>query len=43
VISAGNNNVSGRVIDVGGNEIAIEALGFVEKKEDLENLYITNR
>jgi len=43
MISAGNNNVSGRVIDIAGSEIAIEALGFVEKKEDLENLYLTNR
>jgi Cu/Ag efflux pump CusA len=24
IISAGNNNVSGRVIDIGGSEIAIE-------------------
>lgn len=40
LISAGNNNVSGRVIDIGGSEIAIEWIGFIEKKEDLENLYI---
>lgn len=43
IISAGNNNVSGRVIDIWGSEIAIEALGFVEKKEDLENLYLMSR
>lgn len=40
MISAGNNNVSGRVVDIGGSEIAIEWIGFVEKKEDLENLYL---
>jgi len=40
IISAGNNNVSGRVIDVGWSEIAIEWIWFVEKKEDLENLYL---
>ena len=40
MISAGNNNVSGRVVDIGGSEIAIEWIWFVEKKEDLENLYI---
>ena len=40
IISAGNNNVSGRVIDIGGSEIAIEWIWFVEKKEDLENLYL---
>ena len=43
IISAGNNNVSWRVIDIAGSEIAIEALGFVEKKEDLENLYLMNK
>lgn len=43
MVSAGNNNVSGRVIDTGGKEIAIEALGFVEKKEDLENMYIMDK
>ena len=43
IISTGNNNVSGRVIDIAGSEIAIEVLGFVEKKEDLENLYLMNK
>ncbi len=40
IIAWGNNNVSGRVIDKGGKEIAIEALWFVEEKEDLENMYL---
>ena len=40
MISAGNNNVSGRVIDIGWKEIAIEGIWFIEKKEDLENLYL---
>jgi len=40
MISASNNNVSGRVVDIGGKEIAIEGIWFIEKKEDLENLYI---
>ena len=42
MISASNNNVSGRVIDVGWSEIAIEWIWFVEKAEDLENLYLKN-
>ncbi|MDQ7022166.1 MAG: efflux RND transporter permease subunit [Candidatus Gracilibacteria bacterium] len=40
IISAGNNNVSGRVLDIGGSEIAIEGIGFVDELEDLENTFI---
>lgn len=43
IISAWNNNVSGRVIDIWWKEIAIEWIWFIEKKEDLENLYITEK
>jgi Cu(I)/Ag(I) efflux system membrane protein CusA/SilA len=43
MISASNNNVSGRVVDIGWSEIAIEWIWFIEKKEDLENLYLKDR
>lgn len=43
VVSAGNNNVSGRIIDIWGKEIAIEWIGFVEKKEDLESVYLGDK
>ncbi|MDD2871782.1 MAG: CusA/CzcA family heavy metal efflux RND transporter [Candidatus Gracilibacteria bacterium] len=42
IVSSGNNNVSGRVIDIGGNEIAIEGVGFIDKVEDLENSFVKN-
>lgn len=40
IIQGGNNNVSGKVIDTGNGEIAIEALWFIDTKSDLENTYI---
>ncbi|MCP4524032.1 MAG: efflux RND transporter permease subunit, partial [Candidatus Gracilibacteria bacterium] len=40
IVSKGNNNVSGRVIDIGGSEIAIEGIGFIDELNDLENTFI---
>jgi Cu(I)/Ag(I) efflux system membrane protein CusA/SilA len=42
IISSWNNNVSWRVIDNWGSEIAIEWIWFVEKESDLENTFIKN-
>ena len=40
IISSWNNNVSWRVIDSWGSEIAIEWIWFIEKESDLENTFI---
>ncbi len=40
IIKSWNNNVSWRVIDIWWNDIAIEWIWFIEKKEDLENIFI---
>jgi len=42
IISSWNNNVSWRVIDNWGSEIAIEWIWFIEKESDLENTFIKN-
>lgn len=42
IISSWNNNVSWRVIDNWGKEIAIEWIWFIEKESDLENTFIKN-
>lgn len=42
IVSNGNNNVSGRVIDIWWSEIAIEWIGFIEELSDLENTFIKN-
>ncbi len=42
IISAWNNNVSGRVIDIWWSEIAIEWIWFIEELKDLENTFIKN-
>jgi len=40
IVSSWNNNVSWRVIDNWGKEIAIEWVWFIETESDLENIYI---
>jgi len=40
IVASGNNNVSGRVIDIWGKETAIEWIWFVEDISDLENTFI---
>lgn len=40
IIKSWNNNVSGRVIDIGWKEIAIEWIWFIETESDLENTFI---
>jgi copper/silver efflux system protein len=35
-----NNNVSGKVVDTGGREVAIQGIGFFEKPEDIANTVI---
>ena len=42
IVSSWNNNVSWRVIDNWGSEIAIEWIWFIEKESDLENTFIKN-
>lgn len=42
IVSSWNNNVSGRVIDIWWNEIAIEWVWFIDKVEDLENSFVKN-
>lgn len=42
-IRMGNNNVSGKVIDSGGREVAIQGLGFFETEEDLRQLVLGMR
>ncbi|MDP7477060.1 MAG: efflux RND transporter permease subunit, partial [Candidatus Peribacteraceae bacterium] len=38
-----NNNVSGKVIDTGGREVAIQGLGFFENTDDIANTVIGSR
>ncbi|MDA0376600.1 MAG: CusA/CzcA family heavy metal efflux RND transporter [bacterium] len=35
-----NNNVSGKVVDTGGREVAIQGIGFFENTEDIANTVI---
>ena len=42
IVSLWNNNVSWRVIDNWGSEIAIEWIWFIETETDLENIFIKN-
>lgn len=42
-IKMGNNNVSGKVIDTGNREVAIQGLGFFENENDLRNLVLGKR
>ena len=39
-VRMGNNNVSGKVIDAGGREIAIQGIGFFEKPEDIGHIVV---
>ncbi|MCB9798552.1 efflux RND transporter permease subunit [Candidatus Nomurabacteria bacterium] len=39
-IKMGNNNVSGKVVDTGEREIAIQGIGFFEKVEDIASMVI---
>lgn len=42
IIRSGNNNVSGRIINNDGREIAIQWVWFIQDISDLENMYIKN-
>jgi len=39
-VKMGNNNVSGKVVDTGGREVAIQGIGFFMKPEDIANTVI---
>jgi copper/silver efflux system protein len=39
-VQMGNNNVSGKVVDTGGREVAIQGIGFFKKPEDIGNTVI---
>ncbi|MCA9370633.1 MAG: efflux RND transporter permease subunit [Candidatus Peregrinibacteria bacterium] len=39
-VKMANNNVSGKVIDTGGREVAIQGIGFFEKPDDIANTVI---
>ena len=39
-IAMANNNVSGKVIDTGGREVAIQGIGFFENTDDIANTVI---
>ncbi len=40
IVAATSNNVSGRVLDIWGSEIAIEWVGFIEDKKELEDIIL---
>ena len=42
-IKMSNNNVSGKVVDTGNSEIAVQALGFFEDPKDIGHMLIGNR
>ncbi len=42
-VKKGNNNVSGKVIDTGGREVAIQGLGFFEGTDDIAQTVIRTR
>lgn len=39
-VKMANNNVSGKVIDTGGREVAIQGIGFFESTEDIANTVV---
>ncbi|MDP3975643.1 MAG: CusA/CzcA family heavy metal efflux RND transporter, partial [bacterium] len=42
-ISSGNNNVSGKVVDVGGKEVAIQGIGFFSDPNEIKNIVLGSR
>lgn len=42
-IKKGNNNVSGKVLDTGGREVAIQGIGFFQSPDDISNIVIGMR
>lgn len=42
-IKMGNNNVSGKVVDTGSREIAVQGLGFFEDVQDIASLVIKKK
>lgn len=42
-IKMGNNNVSGKVVDTGSREIAVQGLGFFEEIQDISSLVIKTK
>jgi len=42
MLSTTSNNVSGRVLDIWGKEIAIEGVWFIEELKDLQNISVKN-
>jgi Cu(I)/Ag(I) efflux system membrane protein CusA/SilA len=43
MVQMGNNNVSGKVVDTGDREIAIQGLGFFENVQDISSLVLKAR
>jgi len=42
-IMQGNNNVSGKVVDTGGREVAIQGLGFFQSPDDIAHITVGMR
>jgi copper/silver efflux system protein len=42
-ITEGNNNVSGKVVDIGGNEVAIQGIGFFTNPDEIKNTVLGHR
>lgn len=42
-IQMGNNNVSGKVVDTGNREVAIQGIGFFEGVSDIKNIVLGKR
>ncbi len=43
MIKMGNNNVSGKVVDTGDREIAVQGLGFFENAQDIASMVIKKK
>lgn len=42
-IRLGNNNISGKVVDIGGKEIAVQVFGFFSDPDEIKNLVLGQR